>query len=136
VNTSYREIINKLESRILRLLHEVGEQHFKNKCMMTIRKKLKVPNDYSQGMMNLCVAFCLDQESDDVVNMFRNDFVIHFSNAVDKSDNLMKLQYYEEKNPLLIQFYDPVINTQEEIAPQFFLSFTKEGFVLSIDEVI
>jgi hypothetical protein len=103
--------------------------------MFTFRRKLNDPNNYSKGQINLCVIFCIEDLSDFGIQVFKKKFVEHYANAVDSIDNIMKLQYYEVETTLPVQFYDADLHILEENLPNFYIRFTKEGYVLSTDKV-
>lgn len=105
---------------------------------MGIRKKFLVPGDWRKPRINTAVIFCLkEDESEQMVEKFREEFLKHFVNAIVKAEDVMSLQYYEDYQPILIQFYDPAINLTGPTAhlPNFFTRFTKEGMVFSTEQV-
>jgi hypothetical protein len=132
---AYLDVFNKLRARIQQMITHIKAERFENKCTLTIRRKLRKDDDYSMGFINIAVAFCLDDnELSTRVDKFRKDLVNSYVNAIDKTDNLMKVQYYEKYTPLLVQFYNGDLSDDEGI-PNLYMSFNNEGFLLSTENV-
>jgi hypothetical protein len=133
---SYIDIYNKIKPRLQLMIKQIGEEKLEKKCALTMRKKFRKHNDYSQGFINIAVAFCVDEEESAVaVKKFRDELVNHYVAALEKTQNPMKIQYYEEYTPLFIQFYDPEINSNDGVVPNFYISFNEQGYVLSTENV-
>ena len=114
----------------------IGEERFEKKCFLMMRKKLKVEGDYSKGLINIAVAFCVeDDETEEMVKKFRKDFLNKYIKSIDKTDNLMKLQYYDDKTPIYLQYYNSNIKKEEIKVPNYFITFNKEGYTLSTENV-
>jgi hypothetical protein len=132
---AYLEIFNKLRARIMQMITHIKADRFEKKCTLTIRRKLRKNEDYSMGFINIAVAFCLDDnELSTRIDKFRKDFVNSYVHALEKTDNLMKVQYYEKYTPLLVQFFNGDISGDQSIS-NLYMSFNDQGFVLSSENV-
>lgn len=111
---------------------EKGE--FDKFCSTLIRRTFKNPSDKSSPKLFTALIFCLDtSENESVVDRFRSELYTSFVTGIVNEKNLLVPQTYKNSQPILIQFYSPSINLVGPTAepPNYFVSFTNEGVVMS-----
>ncbi len=130
------EIFNILKPRIELIIKNYGADKFKQRCALTIRKKIREKGDPAKGFLNLAVAFCLEEgETPTTIEKFRKELVNNYVTFLDKTQNLMKMQYYEKNIPIEVQFYDPSLTEDDSTVPNYFMSFADEGYNLNTELV-
>jgi hypothetical protein len=118
------------------MIQTVGKDKFEQQCALTIRRKIRQKGEPGNGFINIAVAFCLiDGETPATVEKFRKELVNSYVTALDKTQNLMKIQRYQKHTPINIQFYDPSLDSQDSTVPNYFMNFNDEGYNLLTEYV-
>ena len=113
------------------MIKNYGAEKFHERCALTMRKKIREKGDPGKGFINLAVAFCLEEgETATTIEKFRRDLVNNYVTFLDKTQNLMRLQYYSKNVPIEIQFYDPSLDGNDSTVPNYYMNFADEGYNL------
>ncbi len=129
--------MDKLKPKIDAVSADKGSSNFEKLCSVAFLKEFIDPNDISKGIINNAVIICLnEQETEENIKKFKDDFISHYTNSINSTNELLKLQQYEDKLPVNVQFYDPSVDINGPIAdlPQYFANFNQEGLVLMSDK--